>query len=184
MTLLIQIHSKTPFRATCRDGFFTNAHITLLRCLSSSSRPLRPRQRPSAGGHVFHALCLEQWQEYCLGGKKLTCPICKQPCGAAYSPTCLFFQSTGVCPTQACPSSQQGANGGVDRDELAAEVARLEQKSASLSRVLEEQRDGIQKLNAEASSASPVYRISCWAARWREQVTKAEAMRKINSAKG
>ncbi|KAL5221580.1 hypothetical protein ABZP36_026293 [Zizania latifolia] len=118
-----------------------------------------------ACGHVFHALCLEQWLEYCPGGKKkLTCPICKQPCGAAYPPTRLFFQSTGSCPTQACSPSRQGANGGADPDELAAEVARLEQKAASLGRVLEEQRDGIQKLNAEVAG-------------WREQVTKAEAMR-------
>ncbi|KAL5204501.1 hypothetical protein ABZP36_009372 [Zizania latifolia] len=57
-----------------------------------------------ACGHVFHALCLEQWLEYCPGGKKkLTCPICKQPCGAACPPTRLFFQSTGACPSRPAP---------------------------------------------------------------------------------
>ncbi|XP_062196064.1 uncharacterized protein LOC133899133 [Phragmites australis] len=117
-----------------------------------------------ACGHVFHALCLEQWLEYSPGGKKkLTCPICKQPCGAAHPPTRLFFQSTGACPTQACPSSQD-ASEGADPEALAAEVARLEQKAASLGRVLEEQRDGIKKLNAEV-------------ARWREQAATADAMR-------
>ncbi|XP_062191656.1 uncharacterized protein LOC133895384 [Phragmites australis] len=115
-------------------------------------------------GHVFHALCLEQWLEYCPGGKKkLTCPICKQPCGAAHPPTRLFFQSTGACPTQAFPSSQDTSEG-ADREALAAEVAQLEQKAASLGRMIEEQRDGIKKLNAEA-------------ARWREQAGTAVAMR-------
>uniref|UniRef100_A0A0E0EHW4 RING-type domain-containing protein n=1 Tax=Oryza meridionalis TaxID=40149 RepID=A0A0E0EHW4_9ORYZ len=92
-----------------------------------------------ACGHVFHALCVEQWLEYCPGGKKkLTCPICKQPCGAAHPPTRLFFQSTGACPTQSAsssPSRQEPTDGGADREELAAEVARLEQKAASLGRV-------------------------------------------------
>uniref|UniRef100_A0A0E0LR89 RING-type domain-containing protein n=1 Tax=Oryza punctata TaxID=4537 RepID=A0A0E0LR89_ORYPU len=92
-----------------------------------------------ACGHVFHALCLEQWLEYCPGGKKkLACPICKQPCGAAHPPTRLFFQSTGACPTQATsssPSRQEPTDGGADREELAAEVARLEQKAASLGRI-------------------------------------------------
>ncbi|KAK3121026.1 hypothetical protein QOZ80_8BG0644930 [Eleusine coracana subsp. coracana] len=115
-------------------------------------------------GHVFHALCLEQWLEYCPGGKKKgTCPICKHPCGAAHPPTRLFFQSTGACPTQACPSSQN-ASKGADPEELAAEVTRLEQKAVSLARIIEEQRDGIKKLNAEVS-------------RWREQAATAEAMR-------
>jgi TRAF-interacting protein len=121
-----------------------------------------------ACGHVFHALCLEQWLEYCPGGKKkLTCPICKQPCGAAHPPTRLFFQSTGACPTQTAsssPSRHEPTDGGADRDELAAEVARLEQKAASLGRVLDEQRDGIQKLNAEV-------------AMWREKAAEAEVMK-------
>ncbi|KAI4964166.1 hypothetical protein ZWY2020_006954 [Hordeum vulgare] len=114
-------------------------------------------------GHVFHALCLEQWLEYCpsAGGKKKgKCPICKQACGASHPPTRLFFQSTGACPTQAPPSSSQDA----DPEELAAEVARLEQKASSLGRALEEQRDGIQKLNAEV-------------VRWKEQAATAETMR-------
>ncbi|KAL6659314.1 hypothetical protein ACP70R_003354 [Stipagrostis hirtigluma subsp. patula] len=119
-----------------------------------------------ACGHVFHALCsLEQWLEYCPGGKKkLTCPICKQPCGASRPPTRLFFQSTGACPTQACPSPQDSPEGGADPEALAAEVARLEQKAASLGKTLEEQRDGIKRLNAEV-------------VRWREQAETAEAMR-------
>uniref|UniRef100_I1QFP2 RING-type domain-containing protein n=1 Tax=Oryza glaberrima TaxID=4538 RepID=I1QFP2_ORYGL len=121
-----------------------------------------------ACGHVFHALCLEQWLEYCPGGKKkLTCPICKQPCGAAHPPTRLFFQSTGACPTQTAsssPSRHEPTDGGADREELAAEVARLEQKAASLGRVLDEQRDGIQKLNAEV-------------AMWREKAAEAEVMK-------
>ena len=40
---------------------------------------------------------------------------------------------------------------------LAAEVARLEQKAASLGRVLDEQRDGIQKLSAEVSAPAAAY---------------------------
>ncbi|GJN12450.1 hypothetical protein PR202_ga30729 [Eleusine coracana subsp. coracana] len=112
-------------------------------------------------GHVFHALCLEQWLEYCPGGKKKgTCPICKHPCGVAHPPTRLFFQSTGACPTQACPSSQN-ASEGADPEELAAEVTRLEQKAVSLARVIEEQRDGIKKLNAEASAADCFSRSVC-----------------------
>ncbi|GJN39674.1 hypothetical protein PR202_gb28807 [Eleusine coracana subsp. coracana] len=125
-------------------------------------------------GHVFHALCLEQWLEYCPGGKKKgTCPICKHPCGAAHPPTRLFFQSTGACPTQACPSSQN-ASKGADPEELAAEVTRLEQKAVSLARIIEEQRDGIKKLNAEASAADCFSRS---VSRWREQAATAEAMR-------
>ncbi|XP_051201282.1 uncharacterized protein [Lolium perenne] len=114
-------------------------------------------------GHVFHALCVEQWLEYCPGAggkKKGTCPICKRACGASHPPTRLFFQSTGACPTQASPRSSQGA----DPEALAAEVARLEQKAASLGRVLDEQRDGIQKLNAEV-------------VRWKEKAAAAETMR-------
>ncbi|PUZ50103.1 hypothetical protein GQ55_6G032800 [Panicum hallii var. hallii] len=104
-----------------------------------------------ACGHVFHALCLEQWLEYCPGGKKKrTCPVCKQPCGAAHPPTRLYFQSTGACPTQADPTSQD-APGGPDPEALAAELARLEQKASSLGRVVEEQRDGIKNLNAEVA---------------------------------
>jgi translation elongation factor EF-1beta len=48
--------------------------------------------------------------------------------------------------TQACPSSQEA-----DSEELAAVVAQLEQKVASLDMVVEEQCDGIKKLNAEVS---------------------------------
>ncbi|PAN33603.1 hypothetical protein PAHAL_6G032700 [Panicum hallii] len=104
-----------------------------------------------ACGHVFHALCLEQWLEYCPGGKKKrTCPVCKQPCGAAHPPTRLYFQSTGACPTQADPTSQD-APGGPDPEALATELARLEQKASSLGRVVEEQRDGIKNLNAEVA---------------------------------
>ncbi|KAJ1267254.1 hypothetical protein BS78_07G042700 [Paspalum vaginatum] len=117
-----------------------------------------------ACGHVFHALCLDQWLEYCPGGKKKrTCPVCKQPCGAAHPPTRLYFQSTGACPTQACPSPQH-ASGGADAEALAGEVARLEQKAASLGRVVDEQREGIKILNAEV-------------ARWKEQAATAEVMR-------
>ncbi|KAF8712889.1 hypothetical protein HU200_028667 [Digitaria exilis] len=116
-----------------------------------------------ACGHVFHALCLEQWLEYCPGGKKKrTCPVCKQACGAAHPPTRLYFQSTGTCPTQACPSSQDGP-GGPDPEVVAAELARLEQKAASLGKVVEEQRDGIKNLNAEV-------------ARWMAKAASAEAM--------
>uniref|UniRef100_A0ACD5ZV32 Uncharacterized protein n=1 Tax=Avena sativa TaxID=4498 RepID=A0ACD5ZV32_AVESA len=114
-------------------------------------------------GHVFHALCVEQWLEYCPGAggkKKGTCPICKRACGASHPPTRLFFQSTGACPTQASSGSSQDA----DPEALAAEVARLEQKAASLGRVLDEQRDGIQKLNAEV-------------VRWKEKAAAAETMR-------
>jgi TRAF-interacting protein len=96
---------------------------------------------------------VEQWLEYCPGAggkKKGTCPICKRACGPSHPPTRLFFQSTGACPTQASPGSPQGA----DPEALAAEVARLEQKASSLGRVLDEQRDGIQKLNAEVSAAA------------------------------
>ncbi|KAL6857052.1 hypothetical protein ACP4OV_018434 [Aristida adscensionis] len=112
---------------------------------------------------------LEQWLEYCPGGKtkkKLTCPMCKQPCGAAHPPTRLFFQSTGACPaSQPCPSSQDSPGGaGADPEALAAEVARLEQKAVSLGKTLEEQRDGIRRLNAEV-------------VKWREQAAAAEAMR-------
>ncbi|RLN05261.1 hypothetical protein C2845_PM13G03020 [Panicum miliaceum] len=121
-----------------------------------------------ACGHVFHALCLDQWLGYCPGGKKKrTCPVCKQPCGAAHPPTRLYFQSTGACPTQADPASQD-APGGPDREALAAELARLEQKAASLGRVVEEQRDGIKNLNAEASAAD--------VARWMAKAATAEAM--------
>ena len=99
------------------------------------------------------ARSLEQWLEYCPGGKKKrTCPVCKQPCGAAHPPTRLYFQSTGACPTQADPASQD-APAGPDPEALAAELARLEQKAASLGKVVEEQRDGIKNLNAEASAA-------------------------------
>ncbi|CAO2210156.1 unnamed protein product [Urochloa humidicola] len=116
-----------------------------------------------ACGHVFHALCLEQWLEYCPGGKKKrTCPVCKQACGAAHPPTRLYFQSTGTCPTQACPASPDGP-GRPDPEALAAEVARLEQKAASLGRVVEEQRDGIKNLNAEV-------------ARWMAKAAAAEVM--------
>lgn len=114
-------------------------------------------------GHVFHALCVEQWLEYCPGAggkKKGTCPICKRACGASHPPTRLFFQSTGACPTQASPRSSQDA----DQEALAAEVARLEQKASSLGRVLDEQRDGIQKLNAEV-------------VKWKEKAAVAETMR-------
>jgi translation elongation factor EF-1beta len=48
--------------------------------------------------------------------------------------------------TQACPSSQEA-----NSEELAAVVAQLEQKVASLDMVVEEQCDGIKKLNAEVS---------------------------------
>lgn len=100
------------------------------------------------------ARSLEQWLEYCPGGKKKrTCPVCKQPCGAAHPPTRLYFQSTGACPTQAEPASQD-APAGPDPEALAAELARLEQKAASLGKVVEEQRDGIKNLNAEASAAA------------------------------
>ncbi|CAO2205733.1 unnamed protein product [Urochloa humidicola] len=116
-----------------------------------------------ACGHVFHALCLEQWLEYCPGGKKKrTCPVCKQACGAAHPPTRLYFQSTGTCPTQACPASPDGP-GRPDPEALAAEVARLEQKAASLGRVVEEQRDGIKNLNAEVAG-------------WMAKAAAAEAM--------
>jgi TRAF-interacting protein len=109
---------------------------------------------------VLDACSLEQWLEYCPGGKKKgTCPICKHPCSAAHPSTRLFFQSTGACPTQACPSSQEA-----DPEELAAEVARLEQKAASLDRVVEEQRDGIKKLNAEVSIADCLSGSVCWVA--------------------
>jgi hypothetical protein len=110
------------------------------------------------------ACSLEQWLEYCPGGKKKgTCPICKHPCGAAHPPTRLFFQSTGACPTRTCPSSQDASEGS-DPDELASEVTRLEQKAASLGRVVEEQRDGIQKLNAEVSIADYLSGSVCWVA--------------------
>ncbi|CAL4996703.1 unnamed protein product [Urochloa decumbens] len=113
-----------------------------------------------ACGHVFHALCLEQWLEYCPGGKKKrTCPVCKQACGAAHPPTRLYFQSTGTCPTQATGPASPGP----DPEAVAAEVARLEQKAASLGRVVEEQRDGIKNLNAEV-------------ARWMAKAAAAEAM--------
>ncbi|KAM3211252.1 hypothetical protein ACQJBY_064816 [Aegilops geniculata] len=144
-------------------------------------------------GHVFHALCVEQWLEYCpsAGGKKKgKCPICKQACGASHPPTRLFFQSTGACPTQAPPSSSHDA----DPEALAEEVARLEQKASSLGKVLEEQRDGIQKLNAEASAATASagsliglvllcgsLMVSWWflvqIVRWKEQAATAETMR-------
>ncbi|KAG0522480.1 hypothetical protein BDA96_07G040800 [Sorghum bicolor] len=105
-----------------------------------------------ACGHVFHALCLEQWLEYCPGGKKKrTCPICKQACGAAHPPTRLYFSSTGTCPTQACPSSPGNASGGADPAALAAEVARLEHKAASLGKVVEEQRETIDDLKSQAA---------------------------------
>ncbi|KAF0900408.1 hypothetical protein E2562_031595 [Oryza meyeriana var. granulata] len=196
----------------------------LVRRRSPTSTDLRPLSDQHlhclpACGHVFHALwfplpsppksdffsssssnrsgngSLEQWLEYCPGGKKkLTCPICKQPCGAAHPPTRLYFQSTGACPTQACSPSRQEPDGGADPEELAAEVARLEQKAASLGKVLEEQRDGIQKLNAEASAAVPhlggsrvglrfdwiadgFLVILVQVAKWREKAAAAEAMR-------
>lgn len=47
---------------------------------------------------------------------------------------------------------------------LATEVTRLEQKAPSLSHVLDEQRDGIQKLNAEVN-------------RWKEQPAVVETIR-------
>ncbi|KQJ95425.1 uncharacterized protein LOC100821625 isoform X2 [Brachypodium distachyon] len=120
-------------------------------------------------GHVFHALCLEQWLEYCpsvgAGGGKTkkggTCPICKSACGGAHPPTRLFFQSTGTCLTQAASPASPSQE--ADPEALAAEVARLEQKAASLGRTLDEQRDGIQKLNAEVR-------------RWKEEAAAAEAM--------
>ncbi|CAO2189806.1 unnamed protein product [Urochloa humidicola] len=117
-----------------------------------------------ACGHVFHALCLEQWLEYCPGGKKKrTCPVCKQACGAAHPPTRLYFQSTGTCPTQAGGPASPDGPGGPDPEALAAELSRLEQKATSLGRVVEEQRDGIKNLNAEV-------------ARWMAKAAAAEAM--------
>ncbi|KAG8100660.1 hypothetical protein GUJ93_ZPchr0013g37189 [Zizania palustris] len=51
-----------PFGATCRDGFFANAHITLLHCLSSSSPLLLPPPqtalRPSAADQLGFAVSL------------------------------------------------------------------------------------------------------------------------------
>nr|ACF22775.1 monodehydroascorbate reductase [Brachypodium distachyon] len=136
-------------------------------------------------GHVFHALCLEQWLEYCpsvgAGGGKTkkggTCPICKSACGGAHPPTRLFFQSTGTCLTQAASPASPSQE--ADPEALAAEVARLEQKAASLGRTLDEQRDGIQKLNAEASP--PVTAIASAGSRggvrrWKEEAAAAEAM--------
>ncbi|CAO2164425.1 unnamed protein product [Urochloa humidicola] len=117
-----------------------------------------------ACGHVFHALCLEQWLEYCPGGKKKrTCPVCKQACGAAHPPTRLYFQSTGACPTQAGGPASPDGPGGPDPEALAAELARIEQKAASLGKVVEEQRDGIKNLNAEV-------------ARWMAKAAAAEAL--------
>ncbi|CAO2168021.1 unnamed protein product [Urochloa humidicola] len=117
-----------------------------------------------ACGHVFHALCLDQWLEYCPGGKKKrTCPVCKQACGAAHPPTRLYFQSTGACPTQAGGPASPDGPGGPDPEALAAELARIEQKAASLGKVVEEQRDGIKNLNAEV-------------ARWMAKAAAAEAL--------
>ncbi|CAO2176497.1 unnamed protein product [Urochloa humidicola] len=120
-----------------------------------------------ACGHVFHALCLDQWLEYCPGGKKKrTCPVCKQACGAAHPPTRLYFQSTGTCPTQAGGPASPDGPGGPDPEALAAELARLEQKAASLGKVVEEQRDGIKNLNAEV-------------ARWMAKAAAAEALQEV-----
>uniref|UniRef100_J3MQD4 Uncharacterized protein n=1 Tax=Oryza brachyantha TaxID=4533 RepID=J3MQD4_ORYBR len=80
----------------------------------------------------------------------------------------------------ACSPSRQEPGGGADPVELAAEVTRLEQKAASLGRVLEEQRDGIQKLNAEARAAAPPTHSLpdlLLVAQWREKAAAVEAMK-------
>jgi hypothetical protein len=43
-------------------------------------------------------------------------------------------------------------------------IARMEQKAASLGRVVEEQRDDIKKLNAEVSIADCLSGSVCWVA--------------------
>jgi hypothetical protein len=51
-----------------------------------------------------------------------------------------------------------------DPEELAAEVARLEQKVASLGRVVKEQCNGIKKLSVEVSIANCLSESECSAA--------------------
>uniref|UniRef100_A0A0E0D0F4 Uncharacterized protein n=1 Tax=Oryza meridionalis TaxID=40149 RepID=A0A0E0D0F4_9ORYZ len=81
----------------------------------------------SAGGD------LEQWLEYFpIGKNKLIhhLPHLQVAVWRCPAPTRLF-------PTR------QEPNGGADPEELVVEVDRLEQKAASLDRVLDEQRDGL-----------------------------------------
>ncbi|KAJ3692621.1 hypothetical protein LUZ60_011716 [Juncus effusus] len=93
-----------------------------------------------ACGHVLHELCLQQWVEYC--GKKPTCPVCKQACGAGKKPTRLYFQSTGA-------ASEGGAQIVTSAAELADEVASLERKVKTLMKAAEVQKNISKKLSEE-----------------------------------
>ncbi|XP_047149586.1 E3 ubiquitin-protein ligase trul-1-like [Vigna umbellata] len=112
--------------------------------------PLNPitedLQSVSICGHVFHELCLQQWFEYSSKGKKHTCPICKQSCGA--NDACrLYFQSVGD-PSDGgklLKSFESEENVGL----LRTEVKRLEVKVSGLNSELERQTKELEGVKQE-----------------------------------
>ncbi|KOM57267.1 hypothetical protein LR48_Vigan11g029900 [Vigna angularis] len=112
--------------------------------------PLNPitedLQSVSICGHVFHELCLQQWFEYSSKGKKHTCPICKQSCGA--SDACrLYFQSVGDASDggKLLKSFESEENVGL----LRTEVKRLEVKVSGLNSELERQTKELEGVKQE-----------------------------------
>jgi TRAF-interacting protein len=100
-----------------------------------------PMTAAAAAARLVCTICYEDL-------RSLSPPVAKSsmPSDLLSSPTHLFFQSTGACPTQARPSSQEA-----DPKELPVEVVQLEQKAASLGRVVEEHRDGTNSVSGDFS---------------------------------
>ncbi|CAA7393075.1 unnamed protein product [Spirodela intermedia] len=105
-------------------------------------------QSISVCGHVFHELCLQQWQEYCPAGKKCTCPVCKQ----SYIPrdvTRLFFQSTGGSGHN-CPSfCTQKTLSEAEAETLSSEIKKLQGKLSAVGSALDAQKQHVGELNSE-----------------------------------
>ncbi|XP_078440117.1 uncharacterized protein LOC144710266 [Wolffia australiana] len=98
----------------------------------------------SVCGHVFHEQCLHQWQEYCPGGKKRLCPVCKQPYLLG-DVTHLFFQSTGVS------FSSQKVQSETEYNTLEGEIKKLKGKISALTSALDAQKKLVDKLSSEVS---------------------------------
>ncbi|KAK8951600.1 RING-H2 finger protein ATL30 [Platanthera zijinensis] len=113
-------------------------------------------------GHVFHELCIQQWLEYCPGGKQPTCPVCKQSC-SRQNITRLYFQSTGDS-TQLYSSLSLQDPANANAQALAEEVKKLEGKLAVLTLTFENQQLHLKKVDEE---------LSAW-----KQLAKREELRK------
>ncbi|KAK8966858.1 RING-H2 finger protein ATL30 [Platanthera guangdongensis] len=98
-------------------------------------------------GHVFHELCIQQWLEYCPGGKQPTCPVCKQSC-SRQNITRLYFQSTGDS-TQLYSSLSPQDPANANAQALVEEVKKLEGKLAVLTLTFENQQLHLKKVDEE-----------------------------------